>query len=446
MEFQVIDITNVRDAFITESYLVKLKIGDSINNRKPIRLIIAIDVSGSMQHEKRLINIKDTLHALLQYLKETDMITLYTFNNRVTNYGDFELNEAGKTTFTSIMNKLYATNDTNIEQIFQSLGHCEINNNYKNAILFLTDGEATTGNTDNEYLLNLVATNKDIEFISIGYGTGHDAFLLERISLHTRGSYYSIYNRAAVAETVGTVVGGVMSTVASNMRVFANSTLITTPPSMIANSEYMFLTHIKPTHIVLNDSDGYEQEVACIYKDGDKEDYGYVIQEYIREIVVSGTLTISKANELGPLLNKLPNTQLASLLKEEVNAMRNGSAEHSEQHRAFFRQQRGILTPRQNDVVGPTRTISNIVQRNISQGISDTLDMHTNDPMSMGEFPSVPIQMLRPTYDPQSLEPMPSVPIQMLRQSSSDPMYYTANRETILYNDIEQSPIHSNTL
>lgn len=382
MEFQVIDITRVRDSFINESYLVKLKTGDSPIIQKPIHLIIAIDVSGSMNHEKRLQNIKDTLKALLPYLKESDMITLYTFNNCVTNYGDFQLNEAGKVAFSAILNKLYPNNDTNIEQIFQSLETCTTNNNYKSAILFLTDGEATAGNTDKEYLLNKVANIKDIEFISIGYGVGHDASLLEKVALSTKGSYYSIYNRAAVGETVGTVVGGVMSTVASNIKLYGESTLITMPPNMIANSEYMILTHIKPTRIVWNDSNNVEQETECTYKDGDEEDYGYVIQEYIRGIVVSGQLTISKANELVPLLDKLPNTQLASLLKDEVNAMKRGSTEHSEQHRAFFRQQRGILTPRHDDADN-LRTISNNVQRHLSQGIHNTISQvpQTNDPM-----------------------------------------------------------------
>lgn len=412
MEFQVIDITHVRESFINESYLVKLKTGDSSNNKKPIRLIIAIDVSGSMHNEKRLDNIKDTLKALLQYLKETDMITLYTFNNRVINYGDFELNEAGKTSFTEILNKLYPNNDTNIEQIFQSLDTCEFNNSYKNAILFLTDGEATAGNTDREYLLNKVANiNKDIEFISIGYGTGHDASLLEKVALNTKGSYYSIYNRAAVAETVGTVVGGVMSAIASNMKIYKDSMLITMPPNMIANSEYIFLTNIKPTHIIWNNTDGSEQEIICTYKDGDEEDYGYVIQEYIRGIVVSGQLTISKANELVSLLDKLPNTQLASLLKEEVNAMKRGSTEHNEQHRAFFRQQRGILTPRHDDDISNLRTISNLVQRSLSQGICNTL--RTVDPVN---------------------------------SRIQDPMYYMVNQETLLYNDDENNnPLNTRT-
>jgi hypothetical protein len=401
MDIQVIDINNVRDnlpADLTASYLVKFKTGNSTNDAKPIHLYIAIDVSGSMMHENRLTNIKDTLKALLVYLKENDIITLYTFNNRVTNYGDYVLNETGKTAFTQIINNIYANNETNIEQMFESLCSCKPKENYTNAILFMTDGEPTAGNIDKDYLLNKVGgINKDIEFISIGYGAGHDAELLEKVALSTKGSYYSIYNRAAVAETVGTVVGGVMSIIASNIKVYNDATLITTPPNMIAESEYMFLSYMKPTHIVWSDSDNNEQHHLCVYNECTEEDTKYVIQEYIREIVVSGNLTSDKALNLIPLLNKLPDTPLAQLLKEEVNAMNRGSTEHSEQHRAFFRQQRGILTPRHDDN-NNMRTISNNVQRHLSQGIYDTITQH----------------------------PM---------RQTNDPMYYMVNQETLLYDN-----------
>ncbi len=402
MDIQVIDINNVRSNLpvdLSASYLVKLKTGNSSNDAKPIQLYIAIDVSGSMMHENRLINIKDTLKALLPYLKDTDIITLYTFNNRVTNYGDFILNETGKAAFTQIINNIYANNDTNIEQMFESLCSCKPKENYTNAILFMTDGEPTAGNIDKDYLLNKVGgINKEIEFISIGYGAGHDAELLEKVALNTRGSYYSIYNRAAVAETVGTVVGGVMSIIASNIKVYNDGTLITTPPNMIADSEYMFLTHMKPTHIVWCDTDNYEQQAVCAYIPCSEEDTKYVIQEYIREIVVSGNLTSDKARTLVSILDKLPDTPLAQLLKEEIHAMNRGSTEHSEQHRAFFRQQRGILTPRHDDNNTNMRTISNNVQRHLSQGIYDTITQHP------------------------------------IRQTN-DPMYYMVNQETLLYDN-----------
>jgi uncharacterized protein YegL len=412
MEIQVIDISNVRGdlpADLTESYLIKFKTGDSISTLTPVHLYIAIDVSGSMMHENRLNNIKDTLKALLTYMKETDIITLYTFNNNVINYGDFVLNDTGKSQFINIINRLYPNNDTNIEKIFESLCLCKPKEHYKSAIIFMTDGEPTTGNLDRDYLISKVAGITNIEFVSIGYGVGHDAGLLEKIALSTKGSYYSIYNRAAVAETVGIVVGGVMSIIASNIKVYNDGTLITTPPNMIAESEYMVLSHMKPTHIVWNDSDNNEQQAVCAYIPCSDEDKKYVIQEYIRAIIVSGNLTSEKAINLVPMLDKLPDTPFAVLLKEEVRAMNRGSTEHAEQHRAFFRQQHGILTPRHDDF-GSMRSISNHVQRHLSQGIYDTMTQQ------------VPLQ-----------------------RQTNDPMYYTVNQEVLLYSN-DPLNIDSNTV
>jgi hypothetical protein len=56
--------------------------------------------------------------------------------------------------------------------------------------IFMTDGEATAGNTDKTYLQTLVKS--DIYNAFVGFGANHDSQLLNILSQHTKSAYYFI--------------------------------------------------------------------------------------------------------------------------------------------------------------------------------------------------------------------------------------------------------------
>ncbi len=376
MEATILDFTAIANELPKElyetPYLVTLKTAAAAQvERPPLKLHIVIDNSGSMSMEHRLQNIKDTLIHLLPYLDNpNDTITLYTFNNIIKEYGTFRVDMFND--FKECITAIHANGGTNIEGIFKTLANKKIAKD--EAILFLTDGQPTIGITDCQYLLNMVDTISGQEFVVVGYGIGHDADLLERVSKMKNGSYYSIFNRAAVGQTVGNIIGGLASTVATNIEVYsADNKILCKPPNMIANGEYTFLTSSVPTNISYNIPTEEATKSAIItLKAATVDNIQSAIQEYIRKRITESVLTIAEIKSLYNLSHGLPATTMGNILKEELKDMMKGNNAHQHQHRSFFRQQRGLLTP---SAPGRHYTeIANDVQRSISNNLTQSLD------------------------------------------------------------------------
>lgn len=376
MEATILDFTAIANELPKElyetPYLVTLKTADSAQvERPPLKLYIVIDNSGSMSMEHRLQNIKDTLIHLLPYLDNpNDTITLYTFNNIIKEYGTFHVDMFND--FKEIIKTIHANGGTNIEGIFKTLADKKIAKD--EAILFLTDGQPTIGITDCEYLLNIVDNIRGQEFIVVGYGIGHDADLLERVSKMKNGSYYSIFNRAAVGQTVGNIIGGLASTVATNIVVYGdNKKVLCKPPNMIADGEYTFLTSSIPANISYNiPTDEATKSATITLKVATADNIQSAIQEYIRNKITKSLLTMIEIKKLYDLSKNLPNSVMGNILKDELKDMIKGNNDHHQQHRSFFRQQRGLLTPSAPNA--NYKEISNNVQRSISSTLTQTLD------------------------------------------------------------------------
>jgi uncharacterized protein YegL len=194
--------------------------------RSPVHLCFVIDTSASMNEDKKLENVKRSIHFLLDFLSPEDIISIVTFSevakvilNRVL------ITAAEKENIRARISIISVESNTNLSAGIVQSRECLLNDSgkYKQGILLLTDGIANLGLTRPADILEIV-TNTIGKFTgtsisSIGYGTDHNVELLQSISTEGGGSYYVVNNLEDVACVFGDVLGGLISCSAQQLRV-----------------------------------------------------------------------------------------------------------------------------------------------------------------------------------------------------------------------------------
>jgi Ca-activated chloride channel family protein len=175
-------------------------------------LCLLLDVSASMDDEGRLENVKHSLHHLLGLLTPTDRVSLVTFSSRATTV----LRQAFLTDVEALrvtLSCIRTESNTNLsaglvearQSLFRDPGQTQ-------CVLLLTDGFATSGETNADALLALAEPLTESSVLHvIGYGEGHQADLLSRMATVGGGSYHMVCNKEDVAVVIGDVVGGLVS-------------------------------------------------------------------------------------------------------------------------------------------------------------------------------------------------------------------------------------------
>ena len=196
---------------------IHLKAPES-ESRVPIHLCCLIDTSGSMEDDDKLENVKRSLHYLLNFLGEKDHISVITFS----------------TTAKIILSKMCCSliEKENLRARIATI-HLEFSTNLsaalvesrtvlltdpsgiKQGILLLTDGMANDGVKEP---VEIVAMTKKLledyhgtSLSCIGYGTDHNAELLQSMATEGGGSYSIVNTLEDVATVFGNVLGGLIS-------------------------------------------------------------------------------------------------------------------------------------------------------------------------------------------------------------------------------------------
>lgn len=176
------------------------------------RIHISLDVSTSMQSGGRLFLAKETIVKMIEYLASAAnenselqfWITLTTFSSEahivVQNQ---EVSSETISFLTSTVHRIRVEDSTNFEESFQ-LDHkimqdqAEKDQEHDNADIVtlhiqMTDGEITTGSSDESYLKTLLSP--DMKHIFIGYGAEHKASCLINLSkVNVESSYMFLDN------------------------------------------------------------------------------------------------------------------------------------------------------------------------------------------------------------------------------------------------------------
>lgn len=210
------DKTNITSNF----GIIQLAIDETQPIFKNINWIFTIDRSGSMNDicedgKTKMQHIHHTFKNMIDYLlklsniKQTITIIIFDNLTEIICYKsiiDIHL----KNELDNILNKIIPRGMTNIENalltvkdIIQKI-NLEETNITQTAHIFMTDGEITNGEVDNNILKNLLIDT--CSNIFIGYGCNHSNILLKSLSNSHRGEYFFVES----LENAGMIYGEIL--------------------------------------------------------------------------------------------------------------------------------------------------------------------------------------------------------------------------------------------
>ncbi len=194
----------------------------SLDNRKPANMVFVIDVSGSMNRENRLEQVKTSLRKLAENLKEGDRFGLVVYGSKGRVISQLTSNK--KKIFKAI-DKLIAGGSTNAEQGL-TLGYEVARKGFErekiNTIILCSDGVANVGRTGPDSILKVVKSEADkgITLTTLGFGMGNfNDVLMEQLANDGDGSYYYIDTESEADRIVGDGAVALLQTLAMDSKI-----------------------------------------------------------------------------------------------------------------------------------------------------------------------------------------------------------------------------------
>ena len=195
--------------------------------RSGIDIICVIDVSGSMNGEK-LELVKKTLLFMIKRLDVTDRVCLITFSDDAKQLsGLICMNEVGKIKVEGIVNRMHIEGGTEIIKGLAASLDCLIKRQIPNqvtSIILLTDGVDNNSGTAMARFQAVFAKysiNISTGFVihTFGYGSDHQADLLNSMADKTNGAFYYIEKESFIPKAFSDCLGEMMSVVADSVQV-----------------------------------------------------------------------------------------------------------------------------------------------------------------------------------------------------------------------------------
>merc|ERR1712117_212418 len=205
----------------------------------PKHAIFILDVSGSMYGE-RLQQLKDAMFTVLDDMKPEDFFNIITFSTSVNNWSPSGITKEGdqpaipatkenKKKAISHVLDLEAEGGTNINSAMlkglelakEVLRSESLPQGVASMLVFLSDGEATEGETSSKAIKANVATaNSDTELpiFSVAFGSGADFDLLKEISLAADSFAKRVYEGSDAALQLENFYAEISSPVVTNLK------------------------------------------------------------------------------------------------------------------------------------------------------------------------------------------------------------------------------------
>ena len=201
--------------------------------------VFMVDCSASMtdmcsDHKTKMQHIIHTLKNMILYFKENphikNHITINAFDDKI--YNILERCEVNSSNFNEIIQKLdqiIPRGSTNIEEALKNVIElvskiketCSTNNISN---IFMTDGNATTGNCYYNALSQLV--DRSITNAFIGFGIHHDSTMLNTLSDGGNSAYYFIDQLENAGYVYGEILHGIMYKLLKNVTLHIDNGLI----------------------------------------------------------------------------------------------------------------------------------------------------------------------------------------------------------------------------
>merc|ERR1719167_434287 len=220
---------------VVDGYFVHYFVPDNLETLAK-HVVFVLDVSGSMDGEK-IKQLKDSMFTVLDDMDEKDYFSIITFNDGVSYWNpqlenkeeyeydlfsareeDLALIEGQKAIKATKENKDHAINhvlelqadgSTNlndvliegIQQVNFAMQTEQLPKDIKSMIIFLSDGEATSGETRPEVIKENIKANNtnEVPIFSIGFGRDADFELIKDISLRSNAFSKKIYEGSDAA-------------------------------------------------------------------------------------------------------------------------------------------------------------------------------------------------------------------------------------------------------
>ncbi|XP_013407759.1 inter-alpha-trypsin inhibitor heavy chain H3 isoform X1 [Lingula anatina] len=162
-----------------------------------------LDVSGSMSGRK-IRQVKDAMNVILNDLREDDYFNIILFGSGVRYWNDENMIQATLDhvgAAKQFVRRMSASGGTNINDAlvrgmeFLERHESQSGKKLPSLIIFLTDGDPTSGETSLEKIeSNVKAVNKErYSLFSLAFGSGADYKFLQKLSLQNRGVARKIY-------------------------------------------------------------------------------------------------------------------------------------------------------------------------------------------------------------------------------------------------------------
>lgn len=174
----------------------------------PTHIGLLIDTSGSMAGT-RIDAVKRTLEAARPLFRETDTVSLVTFDDiGTTLLARHRLDGDGLERFYAVVSGLAPNGSTNLSAGLEKLA--EIGTDYT-TLLLLTDGHINKGVTSVAGLKAMALGFCRSAINTLGYGPDHSRALLSQLAIASRGSYTYADSDEVLPVIVGDILAGVRS-------------------------------------------------------------------------------------------------------------------------------------------------------------------------------------------------------------------------------------------
>lgn len=211
--------------------ILKIKMNKMKMTTKPLFMLFTIDKTGSMNEissngTTKLDYVKQTFTSMLTYLSSIDLdiyIKVNTFNTSSFNTIDtVKLTKDNLDELVGIIKKIYATDSTDLGIALQSaktsmLDYISANPDHEVVHIFMTDGEATTGETSANVLCDYV--DDSFPNIFVGFGFDHNATMLRKFSDKNMADYQFVDNMENTALIYGETIHRFLYPAVKNVRI-----------------------------------------------------------------------------------------------------------------------------------------------------------------------------------------------------------------------------------
>jgi Ca-activated chloride channel family protein len=193
--------------------------------RLPMNLVVVVDHSGSMASDGRLDKVKGGLHTMIDNLLDTDRLAIVEFDDQVDVDATFG-SSLDRPALHAVVDSLQPRGATDIfdglQQGFQLLGDVPASDR-QNRVIFLSDGNATFGNTSQVAIMAMAKdrVQRGIGLTTIGVGNDFDVSLMRGLAEQGAGNFYFLEDPTAAKEVFTEELDYFMQPIALDIRLDA---------------------------------------------------------------------------------------------------------------------------------------------------------------------------------------------------------------------------------